>query len=383
MKSRTLSLVALCLLTGIGCSGSSDGLDLGGQSGGGGGSAGATMTGGSASGGVTMTGGSASGGATGGSGGAPGSASDVCGKVNDGSYDTKIGAGEFSFFVISMNFILSKAPCTTSANDGATCLGGLGGDLGGLSGADGLCEEAAKKAHPGDKHLWRAFLSVTDCKGSPLNAIDRIGSGPWYSAPPKLSNKTNYDTDGLLMASNTAGLTNTRPAGSTDIVLSYYISANQSGRPGSMGGGACGHNTDQSATQTSTYSTQCQWPFNQCLTDETGVCVLSYGDNHDTLTGSDANGKLASTKKTSTCDDWTNSTTRYGSPGYGHSWPRQMNNVSGTEPGWIHTDVVSSGCGKIINVTDNNYGMGGVGTWSGGVGSDGGYGGFYCFAYSE
>jgi hypothetical protein len=258
-------------------------------------------------------------------------------------------------------------------------LGGLGGDLGGLAGADALCDEAAKKASPGDKHLWRAFLSVTKCNGAAVNAIDRIGSGPWYSAPPKASSKTDYASEGLLMASNKAGLTQTRPAGSTDIVLSYYISSNQSGRPGTAGGGSCGHNADQSATQTSTYSTQCKWPFNQCLTDENGLCVLAYGDNHDTLTGSDANGKLISNNKAATCDDWTNSTTNYGSAGMGHAWPRQLGEVTGVQPGWIHTDM-NTKCGKVINVSDQNYMSG---SWSGGVGSDGGYGGFYCFAYSE
>lgn len=51
------------------------------------------------------------------------------------------------------------------------------GDLGGLTGADGLCSAAANAASLGG--TWRAWLSTT--VGTPINAFDRIqGDGPWY-----------------------------------------------------------------------------------------------------------------------------------------------------------------------------------------------------------
>lgn len=51
------------------------------------------------------------------------------------------------------------------------------GDLGGLTGADGLCAAAASAASLGG--TWRAWLSTT--VGTPVNAFDRIqGDGPWY-----------------------------------------------------------------------------------------------------------------------------------------------------------------------------------------------------------
>jgi hypothetical protein len=140
------------------------------------------------------------------------------------------------------------------------------------------------------------------------------------------------------MAKDIAGLLHLRPDGSTDIVY-----------------------TDGPK----------QWPFNQCLTDEYGNCVLSYGDSHDTLTGTGQDGKLFSKDKKYTCNDWTsldNSLT----PAIGHSWPRQLN---GTDPGsshWIQTtNHYPNGCGRNINLADN---------FEQGVGGDGGYGGFYCFA---
>jgi hypothetical protein len=54
------------------------------------------------------------------------------------------------------------------------------GDLGGLSAADALCQSLASDVGAGSK-TWHAYLS-TGTVGSPSNARDRIGSGPWYNA---------------------------------------------------------------------------------------------------------------------------------------------------------------------------------------------------------
>jgi hypothetical protein len=56
---------------------------------------------------------------------------------------------------------------------------GKGGDLGGLNGADQLCQLLGAAAGAGTK-TWRAYLS-TQGPGA-ANARDRIGRGPWLNA---------------------------------------------------------------------------------------------------------------------------------------------------------------------------------------------------------
>ena len=56
---------------------------------------------------------------------------------------------------------------------------GKGADLGGLAGADQLCQRLAASAGASAK-TWRAYLS-TQGAGA-VNARDRIGSGPWVNA---------------------------------------------------------------------------------------------------------------------------------------------------------------------------------------------------------
>jgi hypothetical protein len=72
-----------------------------------------------------------------------------------------------------------SAPTTffiTSANPGK------GGDLGGLAGADAICERLAGAAGVGGRN-WRAYLSTQATAGAPaVNARDRIGNGPWVNA---------------------------------------------------------------------------------------------------------------------------------------------------------------------------------------------------------
>lgn len=54
--------------------------------------------------------------------------------------------------------------------------GSLGGNVGGLAGADELCQNLAAAVDAGDK-AWHAYLS-----SSSEDARDRIGTGPWYNA---------------------------------------------------------------------------------------------------------------------------------------------------------------------------------------------------------
>jgi hypothetical protein len=65
------------------------------------------------------------------------------------------------------------------------------GDVGGLAGADKICQQLAK-ATGGGNRTWRAYLSTTGQGG--VNARDRIGNGPWYNVK------------GVLIAQNVAEL---------------------------------------------------------------------------------------------------------------------------------------------------------------------------------
>ena len=56
------------------------------------------------------------------------------------------------------------------------------GALGGLAGADKICQDLAAAVGAGARH-WHAYLSTTAADGAPgINARDRIGPGPWYNA---------------------------------------------------------------------------------------------------------------------------------------------------------------------------------------------------------
>ena len=54
--------------------------------------------------------------------------------------------------------------------------------LGGLEGADALCQRLAQSAGAGAK-TWRAYLSTHQCPApdKTVNARDRIGKGPWQN----------------------------------------------------------------------------------------------------------------------------------------------------------------------------------------------------------
>src|SRR5688572_14585860 len=59
---------------------------------------------------------------------------------------------------------------------------GNGANLGGLAGADKVCQTLAAAAGAGNR-TWRAYLSAAAAAGQPaVNARDRIGKGPWMNA---------------------------------------------------------------------------------------------------------------------------------------------------------------------------------------------------------
>lgn len=70
---------------------------------------------------------------------------------------------------------------------------GDGANLGGIEGADTHCNALAATVDQGDKN-WVAYLSTTGDKG--VNAIDRIGNGPWYNAKGELIAFNSADLHG-------------------------------------------------------------------------------------------------------------------------------------------------------------------------------------------
>ena len=63
---------------------------------------------------------------------------------------------------------------------------GNGGDLGGLAGADALCQSLAAEAGRGDA-TWHAYMSQAPSGDQPrIDARDRIGTGPWHNAKGEL-----------------------------------------------------------------------------------------------------------------------------------------------------------------------------------------------------
>ena len=174
----------------------------------------------------------------------------------------------------------------------------------------------------GNGKTWRAFLSVTKGPGgAQVNAIDRIGNGPWY------------DRQARLIAMSKADLLQARPKGADPAIINDL--PNETGVPNQFPGGT----------------------------------TMAH-DNHATLTGSGPQGTLWSTGLAGTCQDWTSSVATGGKPHVGYTFPR------GTTNNWISI-MDEPGClaGGTIDPTG-----GGADPNDPSVGSSGGYGGIYCFA---
>jgi hypothetical protein len=74
---------------------------------------------------------------------------------------------------------LAQAPSANMTFFVTSAGSGKGGDLGGLTGADQMCQRLAKSAGS-SATAWHAYLS-TQGAGA-VNARDRIGKGPWQNA---------------------------------------------------------------------------------------------------------------------------------------------------------------------------------------------------------
>jgi hypothetical protein len=197
-----------------------------------------------------------------------------CGKDNESSpQDDEAAPDRFSFFVTSL-----KAMQQLSGNEdgfGGDLRFGETGDGAGLRGADKICATIAEQSMPGNGKTWRAFLSATQGEdGEPVDAITRIGDGPWY------------DRVGRLVAANKTDLAQERPAGADEAIVDDL--PNEDGVPN--------HAPEPMAGEV---------------------------DNHDVLTGTNEQGKLFSDDAGSTCNDWTSAVGDTGRPRCGHSWPRR------------------------------------------------------------
>ena len=246
-----------------------------------------------------------------------------------GPADLAVPTQHFSFFVTSLRALqeLSKS----SQGFGGDLRFGEVGPGAGLRGADKICATIAERSLPGaGLKPWRAFLSATaDENGNQVNAIDRIGQGPWY------------DRLGRLVAMNRTNILTERPTGADPAIINDL--PNEDGVPN--------HRPDQTQGQV---------------------------DNHDTLTGTNSKGMLYS--KTATCLDWTSAKgdrAAEGKPRVGHCWPRfgGPGMGDGSMANWM-SSLDESGCAPGVNLIETGPPMQNAVT----VGSGGGYGGFYCFS---
>jgi hypothetical protein len=170
---------------------------------------------------------------------------------------------------------------------------GDGANLGGLAGADAICQKLAAAAGAGNR-TWRAYLSGVE-NGKPVNARDRIGPGPWYNAK------------GVLIASNVAEL---------------HSEAAKTGKEGSL--------------------------------TEKGATVNGRGDTpntHDMLTGSQLDGTAFTDGQDHTCNNWTSNST--GSAQLGHH-DRQG---GGTNPTSWNSAHPSKGCSQANLVATGGAGL--------------------------
>ncbi len=281
----------------------------------------------------------------------------------DDSDVVDVGADEnFSFFVASYYHIRELS----GSDDG------FGGDLRyngaatGLEGADAICQEMARRVSFGHR-TWRAYLST-----STVNAIDRVGEGPWY------------DFTGALVAEDTAGLLVARGEGGFGGGGVGGGGAGAGG--GGLGGGGCIEgDTDRPAGGAMDCGTYDELGlFHDGSTDQNNDGVND--DDHDTMTATLADGTYAGFS----CDDWTSTTAEpeaqegggggdlgggmgggFGGLGggimMGHSWP------AGSGTHWSEAHA-GHACAAGTNFIQDGAGD------SATVGGGGGYGGFYCFA---
>ncbi|HEY6367180.1 MAG TPA: hypothetical protein VI585_20545 [Candidatus Binatia bacterium] len=98
---------------------------------------------------------------------------------------------------LSLSWIASSQEQKSAVTFFITSVGsGKGADLGGLAGADKLCQALAQAVGAGTR-TWRAYLSTDATDGKPaVNARDRVGKGPWQNAKGVVIAKNVEDLHG-------------------------------------------------------------------------------------------------------------------------------------------------------------------------------------------
>ncbi len=130
-----------------------------------------------------------------------------------------------------------------------------GGNLGGLAGADALCQRLAQAAGSPATTTWHAYLSTQG--EDAVNARDRIGNGPWHAA------------SGAKIADNIADLHSDVDRDSNYIIAETGLDENGETVPGRFGR------------------------------------PVGVGNKHDILTGSDSRGMAFPAGTDRTCSNWT------------------------------------------------------------------------------
>ena len=176
---------------------------------------------------------------------------------------------------------------------------GKGADLGGLAGADRICQTLATAT--GSTKTWHAYLSASAANGQPaVNARDRIGTGPWYNAK------------GARVAQNVADL----------------------------------HGDTLEAARRGNNLTKVT------AINEKGETINGVGDTpnrHDMLTGSQLDGTAFTDGADHTCQNWTSSTT--GTAQLGHH-----DRTGGGNTSWNSTHP-SRGCSQENLVATGGAGL--------------------------
>ncbi len=315
----------------------------------------------------------------------PASAPDTSSEGDTGDPDsgTEEALDLFSFFVTSRAALQELSGSEY----------GFGGDLSyghtglgaGLAGADQICGEVAEMSMPGaSAKQWRAFLSAAEGEdGEQVDAIDRIGEGPWY------------DRVGREVAPTKADLLHTRPEnGDSDIANDL---PNENGVPNSEVDPGTDEASERnhhiltgSGTEGTLFPSRC-WEANTwgtCIDNcvaSGGLSIMNYecencelpiedADLLDEFCAAACNGldgwpADCDDPVSSTCLDWTTSEpdNTLGQPRIGLSWPRDDRTV---DQEWISWWTVG-GCAP-VGTTGEEGGPE--------VGQPGSYGGFYCFA---
>ncbi len=166
------------------------------------------------------------------------------------------------------------------------------GNLGGLAGADQICQNIAATVGAGNR-TWRAYLSTQAANGQPaVNARDRIGNGPWANV------------NGVIIAANVDDLHGDKERDRNYILKFTALDAN-------------------------------------------GNEIKGVGDDvvqHDMLTGSDSHGMAFPPGNDMTCGNWTSDVDTDGSrPVVGHTDRRGLPDRGNTSWNFAHQ---ARGCSK-------------------------------------